>query len=180
VTVAERLQGRTGTVLVYLESLDGRTFEPPRAREVILQKDAKFVPSFLVVTLGQAVDFVNAEETLLEHNVFSSSETKSFDLGLYGPSKDAPPRSVLFDKAGEVSIYCSIHSLMEATVYVTPTPFRAKVDAKTGQFEIKGVPKGRWRARTWVSTKRCPNASAEFAVRSGETAKVELALGRKG
>jgi len=41
----------------------------------------------MIVTVGQAVDFLNDEDRLIEHNVFSNSPAKRFDLGLYRPGR---------------------------------------------------------------------------------------------
>lgn len=175
VVVSERFKGRTGSIVVLLEA-EGRKLDAPRDRPRVRQRDARFEPDFLVIALGQSIDFTNDERTALEHNVFSMSEARSFDLGLLGAGKRA---SVAFDKPGEVSVYCSIHKLMEATVYVAPSRLFAVVDAATGRFKIADVPPGSWKARTWVSSKRCPNANAELDVRPGETERLDLAIGKR-
>src|SRR5262249_55929978 len=107
----------------------------------------------------------------------SFSEAHTFDLGLFGRGGQ---KIESFPAPGEVSVYCSIHKLMEATIYVAPTPWFAIVDEGTGRWKIEKVPAGRWRARTWVSSKRCPNASAEADLAGGETARVDFTLGKKG
>jgi len=84
-------------MVVYLVPDDNQTIVPPKETAKISQKDAHFAPSMLIICVGQSVDFLNDEERLIEHNVFSNSPTKQFDLGLYKPGEG---RTVTFDKTG--------------------------------------------------------------------------------
>src|SRR5689334_17324784 len=72
----------------------------------VSQKGAQFEPRITIVPVGRAVEFLNDEDRPIEHNVFSNSPAKRFDLGLWGPGKS---KVVTFDKAGPVFLYCSIH-----------------------------------------------------------------------
>lgn len=80
---------------------------------VVEQKDKKFVVKQLSVAVGDSVSFKNADE--VNHNVFSLSDIKSFDLGSY-PKGQA--RAVTFDKPGVVEIECAIHPDMRMEVKV--------------------------------------------------------------
>src|SRR5438552_1434728 len=84
-------------MVVYLIPDDNQQIAPPKEVAKISQKDARFAPSMLIVCVGQTVDFLNDEDRLIEHNVFSNSPTKQFDLGLYKPGEG---RTVTFDKTG--------------------------------------------------------------------------------
>jgi hypothetical protein len=84
-TIEGRVEaGKPGTDLsdfvVYVEGIEG-SFNPPTEPAVMDQKDLKFVPHVLVVLVGTTVRFPNSDP--LSHNVFSISETKRFNLGLY-------------------------------------------------------------------------------------------------
>jgi len=79
-----------------------------------LQKDKSFRPETLKIKVGDTVDFRN--EDAIFHNVFSLSDTKSFDLGSYPKGQS---RKVVFDKPGVVDIECSIHPEMHMKVEVT-------------------------------------------------------------
>src|SRR5580765_1785403 len=71
-------------MVVYLESPDEKRPMPaPPAAVRVSQKGAQFDPRLVIVTVGQGVDFLNDEDRLIEHNVFSNSPAKRFDLGLY-------------------------------------------------------------------------------------------------
>jgi len=96
---------------------------------VIDQRDMKFIPRVLAVLVRTTVDFSNNDKTF--HNVFSTSEAKKFDLGLY-PSGQS--RNVNFDKPGVVRILCNVHPNMEAYIAVknhrySPSPTRAETIA---------------------------------------------------
>ena len=110
---------------------------------VIDQKELKFIPRVIAVPMGKTVDFPNNDKTF--HNVFSTSEAKKFDLGLYPPGQS---RSVNFDNPGVVSIHCNVHPNMEAYVVVKGHPYFAVPDAR-GNYSIKDVPVGKYRLEVW-------------------------------
>ena len=117
----------------------------------------------------------NNEDKAIEHNVFSSSPTKRFDLGLYGPGKSKP---VTFDKPGPVLLYCSIHRYMDGVVFVSPTPYTSLVD-KDGHYEIKNVPPGQWTLKTWQRRRRFPEKTIPVDVAAGKPTAVDMELKRK-
>ena len=94
-------------MIVYLEPVDPNiTFPAPTEPATMSQQNAKFSPPLLIISVGQRVDFLNDENRPIEHNVFSQSPAKQFDLGLWRP----PTRkSVTFEKPGLVRLFCSIH-----------------------------------------------------------------------
>lgn len=83
------------------------------AEHVVNQKNKTFSMKKLAVQAGDSVKFVNDDP--FHHNVFSLSETKSFDLGSYGQGIG---RSVVFDKAGTVEVECAVHPDMKLLVEV--------------------------------------------------------------
>ncbi|MBI2352262.1 MAG: hypothetical protein HYV00_12455 [Deltaproteobacteria bacterium] len=94
------------------------------------QRELKFVPRVLTVQVGAVVEFPNNDKTF--HNVFSTSEAKKFDLGLYAPGKS---RSVTFDKAGVVKILCNVHPSMEAYVVVKGHSYFVVTDSR-GNYSL--------------------------------------------
>jgi plastocyanin len=153
-------------------SLEGGASTPaselPTDTAVIHQKEASFVPAFLVVAPGQTVTMPN-DDTIF-HNVFSYSKPNDFDLGLYGKGTS---RTVTFHHPGVVRIYCSIHESMNGLIVVAPSPYFDTADA-SGAFEIRNVPPGRYRLRTW--NEKLPEAAAEVAVTAAETSMVEVRI----
>ena len=163
-------------IIVYLESTDpSRRFAPPATPAVISQKGAKFSPALLAVAVGQTVTFLNDEDRPIEHNVFSRAPVKSFDLGLYRPGVS---KSVTFDKAGVVPLYCSIHRYMDGIIFVSPTPLFARVD-KDGRYTIGDVPPGEYHVKTWQRSRRFVEQSRPIAMEGGQALTIDFELSRK-
>lgn len=163
-------------MVVYLESPDPkRQIEVPKQTTKVSQKGAKFDPGLVIVCVGQTVDFLNDEDRLIEHNVFSNSIAKQFDLGLYKPGES---RSVTFDKPGAVFLYCSIHRHMDGVVFVSPTPFTSRVD-KDGNYKIEGVLPTIWLVKTWQRRRRFAELSVPVLVLPDATVTTDLELRRK-
>ncbi len=80
---------------------------------VVVQKGRAFAPKTLTVQVGDTVKFVN--EDPFAHNVFSLSDTKSFDLGSYPQGQG---KSVVMDKPGTVDVECAVHPDMKMTIEV--------------------------------------------------------------
>ena len=79
----------------------------------VAQKDKKFSQAKLTVNVGDSVSFKN--EDAFAHNIFSLSDSKTFDLGSY-PQGQA--KKVTFDKSGTVEIECAIHPDMKMVIEV--------------------------------------------------------------
>lgn len=159
-----------GPLVVYLDAVKGKLkYEIPKKNPTISQKNAKFQPKFLVIAAGQTVDFPNNDK--VDHNVFSYSKKNAFDLGIYpkGQSKDK-----LFKEPGVVKIYCSVHSSMNAVIFVAPSPYHA-IATSSGSFEIRNVPPGRYRLRTWNS--KLPAGSKKVKVKAGAVTDKEISIG---
>src|SRR5687767_12794067 len=94
--------------------------KPPKMTvQVVTQKDATFRPHVMPVGVGTSVEWPNNDEIF--HNVFSISEAKPFDLGLY--KKSEAPKVVTFDTPGRVDVFCSIHKEMHCIVLVMESPY---------------------------------------------------------
>ena len=144
--VTGRLQAREGTLkdaYIYLDQSvhgaggHGHTVE-------IKHKDKQFAPQVTVVQRGTTVVFPNFDPVF--HNVFSPSGKNSFDLGSYRSGDQA--RSVVLTAPGVVEVFCNIHSRMNATILVVPSPLYAKVSSD-GTFKLENVPSGTRRIVAW-------------------------------
>lgn len=164
-------------MVVFLEPADpaDTPLAPSTGTVKVSQKGAKFAPALTIVGVGQTVEFVNDEDRLIEHNVFSNAPTKKFDLGMYPPGQS---RSVTFDKPGAVLLYCSIHRYMDGVVFVSPTPYASKVSPDAG-YRIDNVPPGKWVVKTWQRRRRFKEASAPVTLAAGQDAAVNLELHKK-
>ncbi|HVZ89962.1 MAG TPA: carboxypeptidase regulatory-like domain-containing protein [Polyangia bacterium] len=143
--VSGRVQVRGGSAhetYVYLDQIRGA---PAHGKTVeIKQKDKQFSPRVAVVQRGTTVMFPNFDS--IYHNVFSTSERNSFDLG--ATRGGDTPRSVVLSNPGVVEIFCNIHSRMSASILVVPSPIYAKVGADGG-FRLENVPVGARRFVAW-------------------------------
>ena len=167
-------------MVVYLERTDGpaaaaRGAVTPPSPAQVSQKGAKFSPPLLLVTVGQAVEFLNDEDRAVEHNVFSNAPAKQFDLGLYPPPEK---KTVTFDKAGPVFLYCSIHRFMDGVIYVCPTPYHSLV-ADDGTYRIETVPPGTYTLKTWQRRRRFPEKSVPVDLTNSQAETVNLELRRR-
>src|SRR5271166_4752231 len=98
----------------------------------LVQKDKAFLPHVLAIETGTTVDFPNYDPIF--HNAFSNFSGQLFDIGLYAPGTS---RSVRFQRAGAVRIFCNIHPAMSAVILVVDTPYFA-VSGRDGSFNIAG------------------------------------------
>jgi plastocyanin len=141
-------------------------------KAVLEQEQMKFIPSALPVLVGTTVEFPNKDKSW--HNVYSKSEAKKFDLGLYAPGKS---RSVTFDKPGVVRILCNVHPNMEAFVVVKEHPYFAAPDP-SGNYRLNDVPLGKYRVQVWHPQLGTTEAGVEL-VREGEVVDINFELKKK-
>ena len=159
---------RTRSV-VYLETAPRGAFEQADASHAVMnQRNEMFVPRLLAITTGTSVDFPNSDR--IYHNVFSLSKTQPFDLGRYAAGRS---KSIRFDRAGIVRVFCDIHSHMSAFILVFNHPFYAMTDAD-GRYRLDNVPSGTYAVVAWnegVSSDATP-----VAVPYGGVAELDLVL----
>ncbi len=133
--------------VIYIESIPGK-YEPPHTRPQLDQRDMVFRPLVLPILIGSTVDFPNSDP--LFHNVFSLSQPKEFDLGRYPKGQK---KSVTFEHAGVVSVYCEIHSYMFATILVLQNPYFTVPD-ENGNYVLKNIPPGTYQLSFWFGRKK--------------------------
>ena len=138
----------------------------------VSQKHAMFDPHILPVVVGTTVEWPNGDDIF--HNVFSYSDAKQFDLGLYKAPEVKP---VVFDKPGRVDVFCSIHSSMSCIVLVVENPFFAVSNDK-GLYKIADVPAGTYKLKAWHE--RLPGQRQEIVVPEKGEVKVDFTLGITG
>ena len=107
------------------------------------QKKLRFVPHVLPVLVGTTVEFPNSDP--VAHNVFSISEAKRFNLGLY---KHGTVRRMTFDRPWVVELLWNVHLEMSAYIVVLKNPYFART-AADGTYRIENVPAGQHRLRCW-------------------------------
>ena len=141
-----------------------------RPQAVIDQIKRRFVPLVSVVQAGTAVSFPNRDN--IEHDVYSFSPAKRFELHLY---HGIPARPVVFDKPGLVVMGCNIHDQMIAYLLVVDTPWFAKTDAQ-GQASIENVRDGAYRLTVWHYRMAEPEHPPSQDATAGGGAPVSFAL----
>jgi hypothetical protein len=132
----------SGDVVVWLAP-EKAGFVPPGPKVRLLQKDKRFTPHLLAVTVGTQIEFPNADPFF--HNVFSIYHGKPFDLGLYESGKS---RTVRFDRPGVSYVFCNIHPDMSAVVVALETPYFAVTD-NDGGYQISNVPPARYKLQVF-------------------------------
>lgn len=131
--------------VVYFETAPQGAFEDhERPRASLDQKNESFVPYVLPVITGTTVDFPNRDRIF--HNVFSLSKPQRFDLGRYAAGRF---KSVRFDHAGVVRVFCDIHSHMNAFILVFAHRFFAAT-RESGSYRIDNVPPGTYNLAVWT------------------------------
>ena len=161
--------------VVYIDSPLGTNAVPPEKPVQVLttrkinQKGAMFSPHVLPVVVGATVEWPNQDEIL--HNVFSISDAKPFDLGLY---RHPEVKRITFDKPGRVDAFCSIHKAMHCVILVVETPYFATTDDK-GHYAIPNVPPGNYRLKAWHE--RLPSQSREITVTADGDLRMDFVLG---
>jgi len=138
---------------------EGRDVPPTKKTAVMDQKNRTFVPHVLPIQTGTAVRFPNSDD--IRHQVYSFSSAKAFQIPLY---KGTPANPVVFDRAGVVTLGCSIHDRMSAYIVIVDTPHFATT-TKKGRAQIPSVGAGKYSLRVW------------YPEMSSEPAPVPLTLG---
>ena len=154
------------------EGVKARLLTVKSKKAVIDQRDSKFIPTVLAVTVGATVEFPNNDKSW--HNVYSKGGAKNFDLGLYPPGKS---RSVTFDKPGVARILCNAHPNMEAYIVIKEHPFVSAAD-KAGNYRIDGIALGKYRVVIWHPDLGTTEAGVELA-REGQVSDFDFDLKKK-
>ncbi|HEX4852682.1 methylamine utilization protein [Arenimonas sp.] len=151
-------------------SLHATAREAPGAFAVMDQRDSAFVPGVLPVQVGTAVSFPNSDQ--VQHQVYSFSTPKPFELPLYAGTPRAP---ILFDKPGVVVVGCNIHDWMIGYIVVLDTPHFGKSGAD-GALTLSAPP-GRYTLRVWHARLAAPVERPVELRAGGNGLAITLALG---
>ena len=161
--------------IVYIDQPGAQKPAPPSkpvqvvTTKKITQRGAVFSPHVLPVIVGTTVEWPNNDDIF--YNLFSISEAKEFDLGLY---KNPEIKRVTFDKPGRVDVFCSIHTTMNCIILVLESPHFAAADG-TGRYSIANVPAGTYKLKAWHE--RLPSQTTEVVVPESGEVKADFMLG---
>jgi hemoglobin len=149
-----------GVGLVELYPLTGRYAKRTAKKRIMEQRNKTFWPRLLAVPPGSTVAFPNFDS--FYHNVFSSSSTQPFDIGLY---KNGQSREMKFDKPGLIRLGCNVHANMAAWIFVIDAPAYVPVDGANG-FLFRSLEPGKYKARVW-SEKSAQPTELEIKLKDG-------------
>lgn len=155
--------------VVFIDKVATNAAPPAKPVQIVTQRDAVFRPHVLPLLVGTTVEWPNKDDIF--HNVFSVSEAKEFDLGLY---KGEEVKKVTFDKPGRVDVFCSIHKKMNCVILVLRNPWFAATDDK-GRYRITGVPAGTYQVKAWHEF--LPAQTKEITVPAEGEVKVDFTVG---
>lgn len=132
----------TGTApagaVVMLQSAEARARPVPDGPAILDQYSKQFVPAFLLVRVGQPVDFLNSDSE--GHNVIV--HRRPTGAAVFNTSIDMRGKYThAFELTGEYAVTCDIHPGMLATIVAADTPYATRVD-DAGGFVLTDVPPG--------------------------------------
>jgi hemoglobin len=149
-----------GVGLVELYPLNSTYAKRIPKHRVVEQRNKTFSPHLLAIPPGSTVAFPNFDD--FYHNVFSSSPTQPFDIGMY---KSGQSREMKFDKPGLVRLGCNVHAKMASFILVIDAPAYVPVDGAT-PFNFRSLAPGKYKARVWSERSAEPTES-EIKIRDG-------------
>ncbi len=160
---AGTLEGKvsSGTSVVYVDAIPGKTFPAPSKSVTVSQRGLAFVPHIVAIQEGTTVDFQNDDS--VQHNVFwpsvGGNKKDGHNMGTW-PRGDK--RSYKFDHAGVVPLLCNVHSEMSGYIVVSPTPYFAQTDP-AGNFKIDNIPDGKYTVVAWHEGSKPQSKSVDVA-----------------
>jgi plastocyanin len=146
-TITGKVSGVSGESVVYVDTIQGKTFPAPNDKPVMDQKGLMFQPHIMVVQQGTTVEFLNSDK--VAHNVFWTSVSGNKKLGHnLGTWPQGEKRAFKFDNPGSVALLCNVHPEMAGYIVVVATPYYATSD-KSGNYKIESVPDGSYSVTAW-------------------------------
>jgi plastocyanin len=139
-------QPKTGELAEAVVCLSSRSLKNLRPRDepqtvTVDQVEYRFVPETVAIRAGDRVRFTNSDAAL--HNVMALGGSEMLNVSLFRESEHLHE----FKRAGNakqpVRIGCSIHSQMQAWIFVFDHPFYA-VTTANGKFRFDDVPPGEY------------------------------------
>lgn len=160
--------------VVVVDPIGGAPKPQAGQKAIMDQRNLEFVPEVLVVQTGTAVDFPNSDQ--VRHQVYSFSEAKSFQLGLYA---GRPRDPVIFNRAGLVTLGCNIHDSMVGYIYVTDSPWYG-LTGPDGSLRLHDLPPGEYTTRIWhaLLDESGPHLSSRVRLADGVAGNVGFRLTR--
>ncbi|MEZ4360074.1 MAG: carboxypeptidase regulatory-like domain-containing protein [Kofleriaceae bacterium] len=136
--------------LVTLDPIGRRGRSRPPRRRVIEQRGREFAPRLTAISVGSTIAFPNFDTVF--HNVFSTSASTPFDLGLY---RSGEAREFTFTKEGIIRLGCNLHANMTAYIAVVAAAHYTVTD-DAGRFEFRHLQPGKYKLSAWSERSAAP------------------------
>jgi len=137
-------------VVYLLKVKEGKAFESGLKKTTINQEKCQFMPYLSVMENGGVLEAINSDSVL--HNIHTYEligRARRTVMNVSQPEKgNIVTKKVKLRKGAGMKVECDAHDFMHAFVFVAKNPYYAVVDDK-GQFEIKGVPEGKYKINSW-------------------------------
>jgi len=162
-SAAGTIEGKVspGKSVVYVDTIQGKTFPAPSQQPVMDQKGLVFSPHILIVQVGTTVEFQNSDT--VQHNVFwpsiSGNKKEGHNLGTWPKGEKRPFK---FDQPGVVPLLCNVHPEMSGYIIVSPTPYFAETDS-SGNYKIENVSDGKYNVVAWHEGMKPQSKSVDVA-----------------
>ncbi len=157
-------------MIIYLEAND-TTIRPKITKSYqVSQKNTDFHPPLTVINSGDTIQWLNDEKKEIDHNIFSLSQLRRFDLGL---GERGSKLEQHFDKTGVLNYYCSVHKNMEGKVVVLPSRYYQILE-HAGDFMLDSVPEGNWTLKAIVFHRRYKIEPISFKIGAQALTKFNL------
>jgi plastocyanin len=148
-------------IAVYVDAIPDKKFDAPTTKPVVDQAKMTFIPHVTVVQVGTTVEFLNSDP--VGHNVYwpsiGGNKKLSHNMGTWPKGEK---KSFQFNDAGAAGLLCNVHPEMNGYIVVSPTPYFALTD-KSGNYEIKNVPPGKYTLKTWSEDGKVTTQAVEVA-----------------
>ncbi len=148
-------------IAVYVDAIPDKKFDAPTTKPVVDQAKMTFIPHVTVVQVGTTVEFLNSDP--VGHNVYwpsiSGNKKLTHNMGTWPKGEK---KSFQFNDVGVAGLLCNVHPEMNGYIVVSPTPYFALTD-KSGNYEIKNVPPGKYTLKTWSEDGKVTTQPVEVA-----------------
>ena len=174
----DRDGGKKGVahVVVYILADSGKKLPADGGTVTLDNKHCEFTPLISIIPMNANIKIMNSDAT--NHNTkgmftpFEGAEYQAFNPNLKsGGTSDFTDK---FEGAGVLRLTCDQHYWMEGYAIVADSPYFVMTDAK-GNFEIKGLPAGEYKAEMWHE--KLGKAKADVTVTADGTAELEVKMG---
>ena len=155
--------------LITLEPASGKWKARTPKHLVVAQRGREFSPHLMAISTGSTVSFPNFDNVF--HNVFSTSPTGAFDLGLY---KSGEAREYTFPKEGIIRLGCNLHANMSAYIAIVAAPAYVVTD-DSGHYAFKHLAPGKYKMKVWSERSKAPIAQ-DVTIKQG---KNQVDVGRR-